>query len=505
MLEIASTASVCDGRQRLSGEEVDEGVRRVASSLRSKGLRPGSRVLVLGLKSVEHSIALLAVPAAGGVAIAPHHGLSAHQLRHIYADAEPSLTILLESAPASAVAAIPDDAATSSFGDLATEGSAAPYSVPTPGQPVMVIYTSGSTGEPKGVILTYENLMLGAESVACFYGLTSSDRLLCLLPFSFDAGFNQLLSGLVAGCEIHLRDFLLPRHTVEVCADYEISVLTGVPALWRRLIEAEWPSTARASMRLWASTGGHMAPVLSSRIDDLFPAARPILMYGFTEAFRASYLPIEEFRHKPASVGIPIPHAAFAVVGPGGRLCNVGEVGEIIQLGPLVAAGYWNRAAETQSKFAPLPARTRRELESPASQFQVPTCYLDRVAWSGDNGSVDGDGCLYFDSRRTELIKSKGFRVSPTEIESACLATGLVDEVVAFGVEIDDEEAITVVARRASEGVAERDLLEALTQIVPSYQVPSRVVFRDQLPIGAHGKLDRVRLREELSDGVTTR
>jgi acyl-CoA synthetase (AMP-forming)/AMP-acid ligase II len=500
MIEISGEATLSDRQGGLSGEELRDEVLRVAGSLRGGGLPPGGRVLVVGSKSVQLAVVMLAVPAASGVVVAPYHGLTALQLRHIHDDAEPWLTIMLDSASASASRALPDGCRTVTYADLVAGGQSAEVGEPAPGDAAAIIYTSGSTGAPKGVVLSHANLRLGAESVAAFYGLSAADRVLCLLPFSFDAGLNQLLAGLLAGCDVHLRDFMLPQHTVEVCDQQQISILTGVPALWRKLADADWTPVARDSLRRWASTGGHMPPQLASRICDLFPRSKPILMYGFTEAFRATYLPWDRFPDKPTSVGTPIPHAAIALVRPDGRLCGSGEVGEIVQFGPLVSPGYWNRPDETRSKFAPLASRTRAELEDARSPFAVPADCLDRVAWSGDDGSIDDEGFIYFHSRRTELIKSQGFRVSPTEIESACQATGLVEDAVAFGVEREgEEELITVVARPLSSGLEPHDLLKALRPTIPSYQMPSTVVLRDSLPIGPNGKYDRAILREEVS------
>jgi acyl-CoA synthetase (AMP-forming)/AMP-acid ligase II len=306
------------------------------------------------------------------------------------------------------------------------------------------------------------------------------------------------------GCDIVLRDFLVARPAVEVCAAEGISVITGVPALWRRLVDVDWPAAAQASMRRWATTGGSMPPRLSEQICERLPASRPILMYGFTEAFRATYLPARDYDDgKSSSVGVPIPHAAIAVIGPEGRLCRPGEMGEVVQFGPLVSNGYWNRPEETAEKFAAVARGTRKELEEAECPYAVPAGYLERAAWSGDNGTVDESGLLYFHSRRSDLIKSQGFRVSPTEVEAACIATGLVDDVVAVGVEREDrDEVIAIVARPASAVLREADLLRALRESVPGYQVPSLIILREELPLGANGKYDRQALTLELREAA---
>jgi acyl-CoA synthetase (AMP-forming)/AMP-acid ligase II len=473
-------------------------VSAARAALLARGLRKGERVLVLGRKSVELAVALLAVPNAGGVVVAPYPGLSAPQLRHIVADAAPAIAVDLGSA-ADARAELDAVPVVLSFDELsgAARDGREPAR-PAPDDPAMIVYTSGSTGKPKGVVFSHENVRLGADSVARYYCLAPDDRVLCLLPFSFDAGFNQLTSALVAGCAVHLRDFVLPHHVAAVCGEHRITTLTGVPALWRRLTGVDWPDAARRSMRRWCNTGGHVPVELSERLCDLLPLAAPILMYGFTEAFRATYLPPPLYREKPASVGVPIPHAAIAIVRDDGSLCAPGEEGELVQFGPLVTLGYWNREDDTRRAFRPIGERTRRELLDPANRlFRVPREHLDRAAWSGDNLVVDDDGCAYFRSRRTGLIKSQGFRVSPGEVEEACVATGLVAEAVAFGVEHDGEEAVAVAARPASEAVTPDRLREALRRSLASYQVPATIDLRESLPMTPNGKYDVARLERE--------
>jgi acyl-CoA synthetase (AMP-forming)/AMP-acid ligase II len=502
MIDISDSAVLIDADGRMSGAELRDEVQRVARALIAQGLQPGDRVLVVGRKSVQLTAALLAVPEAGGIGIAPYLGLSSNQWRHVVCDASPVLSIVLDSAPVEILNLVRKMVPAVHYESLQQNAGATQSDLPDsgPSEPALIIYTSGSTGRPKGVVFSHENLRLGAESVAEFYGLCPSDRILCLLPFCFDAGLNQLLSALRTGCAAYLMDFLLPQHTARACDQHEITTLTGVPALWRQLNEVSWTPAARESLRRWASTGGHMPIDLSHDICNLFPNAEPILMYGFTEAFRATYLPPERYAEKPTSIGVPIPHAAIAVVGEDGGLCGPGEIGELVQFGPLVTLGYWNRPEDSRSKFRPIASRTRTELMDPMQiQYSGVTAdQIDRAVWSGDNVLVDEDGSLFFHSRRSLLIKSQGFRVSPTEIEDACRATGLVRDSFAFGIDLKGEEMIAVVAVPASSGLHWEDLHRELITALPSYQVPRVIRFRDSLPLTATGKYDLQSARTDL-------
>lgn len=500
MLGIPEHFSLSDESVRMSGPELELEVASIARALRAVGVGAGERVLIVGRKSVELPAAILAVMRAGAIAIAPHHGLKAAQVQYIIDDATPSIAIALTSADRRVVDQLVGLQEVVEYRDLRVldcDESAGPQIHPD--DPAMIIYTSGSTGRPKGILLSHENIELGAESTAELCGLGADDRVLCLLPFSFDAGFNQFASALLAGCEVHLRDFTLPHIAAAVCAEHGITTVTGVPPLWRRLVSVDWPDAARASMRRWCSTGGHVPVDLSTRVNELFPSAEPILMYGFSEAFRATYLPPTMYAAKPTSVGIAIPHAAVAVIGEDGNLCAPGEVGELVQFGPLVTLGYWNRRQETERKFAPLGDSARAQLQGSDRAWQsVPPEYMEKVAWSGDDVTVDEDGCIAFRARRTALMKSMGFRVSPTEIEEACAATGLVDEVVAFGLEHRGEEVIAVVARPLSEDTTEAALSSSLRSSLATYQQPRIVHFRESLPIMGGGKYDLIALRREI-------
>jgi acyl-CoA synthetase (AMP-forming)/AMP-acid ligase II len=499
MICIPDSAVLIDQVRRLSGPELRREVGAVAGALVNIGVRPRDRVLLLGRKSAELAVALLAVPEAGGIAVAPYAGLTAAQFRHVVDDAAPAFVITFDSSPLAANAALRVGTKVVAYGDLDGTAKASPSVAIGPSDPALIIYTSGSSGKPKGVVFSRENLVRGAESVAEFYGLTAHDRVLCLLPFCFDAGLNQLLAAVRAGCEAHLRDYVLPHHVATVCDEERVTVLTGVPPLWRQLVNIDWPAPARESLRVWGSTGGHVSTDLSRTVCEVFPRASPILMYGFTEAFRATYLPTPAFSSRPTSIGIPIPHSSIALINDAGRLCVAGEPGEIVQFGPLVTKGYWRRPADDRSKFAPISELAREELlDAENNLYSVAPYHLDRAAWSGDMAWIDGEGYLYFQSRKSAVIKTQGFRISPTEIEEACHATGLVNDVVAFGVEQDEEEVVAIAAVTRSADVTSGHLQAELRRLLPAYQVPKVIAMMPEIPVMSNGKYDLRAVRREI-------
>ena len=349
-----------------------------------------------------------------------------------------------------------------------------------------ILYTSGSTGRPKGVMLSHRNLLLGAESVAAYIGNRPDDRILCVLPLSFDAGFSQLTTAFRSGAAAVLLDYLTPRDVVKAVERHGVTGITGVPPLWIQLAETDWPEAARRSLRYMANTGGRMPVPVTRRLRALFPEAKLFLMYGLTEAFRSTYLDPSLVDERPESIGKAIPNAEVMVVRPDGSEAGTDEPGELVHAGPLVAQGYWRDPTRTAERFRPAPAWSKLG---------------GTAAWSGDTVRRDAGGLLYFVGRTDEMIKTSGNRVSPTEIEEGAYATGAVAEAVAFGV--PDErlgQSILLIASPANgHGIeeAEATLRGAMAAALPGYMLPKQIVWLPQLPRNANGKLDRTRLREE--------
>lgn len=353
---------------------------------------------------------------------------------------------------------------------------------------VSIFYTSGSTGKPKGVVLSHRNMVAGAHSVAQYLENVAEDRLLAVLPFSFDYGFSQLSTAFHAGASVILIDYLLPRDVISMAARERATGLAGVPPLWMQLADLPWPAEACGSLRYITNSGGAMPLAVLRKLRAALPNTQPYLMYGLTEAFRSTYLPPVELDRRPESMGKAIPNAEILVVRPDGTPCAPNEPGELVHRGALVSLGYWNDLAKTAERFRPLPN-------------QNPALVLPEIAvWSGDTARMDEDGFLYFVGRRDEMIKTSGYRVSPTEVEEVVFATGLVADAAAVGVPHPKlGEAIVVVATPASNQAADSDrLLDACRQQLPLFMVPQKIEWREVLPRNPNGKYDRPRLAAEL-------
>ena len=349
-----------------------------------------------------------------------------------------------------------------------------------------ILYTSGSTGRPKGVTLSHANMWLGAVSVADYLGLRADDVTLAVLPLSFDYGQNQLLSTWYAGGSVVPLDYLFPRDVAKACVKYGVTTLAAVPPLWVQLTEIDWPEEARARLRRLTNSGGALTVELIRDLRSIFPNSRIFPMYGLTEAFRSTYLAPELVDSHPTSMGKAIPFAEILVIGDDGEVTVAGQEGELVHCGPLVAQGYWQDMERTAERFKPAPAISS---------------YGGIAVWSGDRVRRDVDGLLYFVGRRDAMIKSAGNRISPQEIESAALATGLVAEAVALGV-ADERlgQAIHLVVRAiANVQDAETALPKALAKELPNFMHPHVFHWRDNLPTNPNGKIDRVALAQEIA------
>jgi acyl-CoA ligase (AMP-forming) (exosortase A-associated) len=360
-----------------------------------------------------------------------------------------------------------------------------------------ILYTSGSTGNPKGVVLSHRNMVAGARSVASYLGNTPDDRILAVLPLSFDAGLSQLTTAFSVGASVVLMDYLLPRDVIRAAARYGVTGLAAVPPLWNQLVGLEWPSEVASSMRYITNTGGAMPKPTTRALREALPNTKVFLMYGLTEAFRSTYLPPDEVDRRPDSIGKAIPNAEIMVINEAGEECAAREPGELVHRGALVAMGYWNDPAKTAERFKPCPGQPA---ELPITELAV---------WSGDQVMRDEEGFLYFINRKDEMIKTSGYRVSPTEVEEIVYGCSGVAGAVALGLPHPTlGQAILLLATSSHDEDTERPLRDQLLAYcrreLPNYMVPLEVVIRDSLPHNQNGKIDRRALYGEYQDIFAT-
>ena len=482
-------------------------VVRLAGELRAAGVVPNDRVAVYLPKIPLSAYAFYAAASAGGVFVPVNPVLKPAQVSHILNDCEvrilvtsperlnqlqdviahtPSLVrIILSEHPASdAICPVP--------------WSCWPATAPAPLEPpdlplrldndmAAILYTSGSTGKPKGVIISHRNIVDGARSVAQYLGITEHDRLLAVLPFSFDYGLNQLTTAVLKGATCVLLDYLLPRDVLKAVERHRITGLAAVPPLWAQLAPLEWPDAAQRSLRYITNSGGAMPDAVLSRLRDKLPDTEPYLMYGLTEAFRSTFLPPDKIDERKGSMGKAIPNAEIIVMRPDGTPAAPNEPGELVHRGALVALGYWNDPERTATRFKPAPGQPEG--------ITVP----EIAVWSGDTVRKDEDGYLYFVGRSDAMIKTSGYRVSPDEIEEVVSALEGIEITAALGVPHPDlgQAIVLVVCVTDGADLDEAYIASACRRALPNFMVPARIVLRDEMPQNPNGKVNRQQLRSD--------
>jgi acyl-CoA synthetase (AMP-forming)/AMP-acid ligase II len=349
-----------------------------------------------------------------------------------------------------------------------------------------ILYTSGSTGKPKGVMLSHAQVMAGASIVSTYLEITDADRILAVLPFSFDAGMNQLMTAWQQGGTIILINFVFAREVVQTLIKERVTGLAGVPTFWSLMSQ---PSSSLAKqpvpLRYITNTGGAMPQPVLATLRKLLPTTRVYLMYGLTEAFRSTYLPPEELDKRPTSMGKAIPDTEILVIGEDGKPVKPGETGELVHRGPTVSMGYWGQPELTAKVLRPHPYL-------PPELGDV-----ERVCYSGDYVRMDEDGFLYFIGRRDTMIKSSGFRVSPTEVEEVLFKSGLVKGAAVIGIpdEMLGQTIKAFVVGRDGEPLAVEKLREFCAGNMPRHMVPKAIEALDEMPKTTSGKVDYPALR----------
>jgi acyl-CoA ligase (AMP-forming) (exosortase A-associated) len=488
------------GARRLDYAALAGAVDGAAAGLLAAGLQRGERVAVYLEKNIENVAAMFGASAAGGVFVPVNPLLKAEQVAYILADC--NVRILVTSADrlrllAPALAQCPDLRTVIALGKpdqlpdcgaAAVLGWEAAMKAPRAAAAhraidadmAAILYTSGSTGKPKGVVLSHRNMVAGAHSVASYLANTPADRILAVLPLSFDYGLSQLTTAFSVGATAVLLNHLLPRDIVKAVEAERITGLAAVPPLWMQVAPLAWP--ADCTLRYLTNSGGAMQRPTLDALRRALPHARPFLMYGLTEAFRSTFLPPEELDRRPDSMGKAIPNAEVMVLRPDGSACDAGEEGELVHRGALVSLGYWNDAAKTAERFKPLQS------------VQHGLTLTEMAVWSGDTVRRDAEGFLYFVSRNDEMIKTSGYRVSPSEVEEVVYAREHVAEAAAIGVSHPTlGQAIVVVAMgKEGSGLEAAALLAACKPHLPGYMLPARIVMSAaSLPRNPNGKIDR--------------
>jgi acyl-CoA ligase (AMP-forming) (exosortase A-associated) len=496
------------GRQRLCYREVLRRTTNLAAGLRRLGVARADRVGVFLEPSLAQALSIFAVSQSGGVFVPIHHSLFPHQVKHIVNDCGMRGLVLTrdklrqlrqleefaQDCPTLEFVVVVDGPGstagrlhTAAFEELVELCPDVPLQDISIGKDLAaILYTSGSTGRPKGVMLSHANVIAGASIVSEYVGIGPDDRTLAALPFSFDAGLNQIMTAFQQGATLVMTNFLFANDLVKQLLRERITGLAGVPTLWSLLANSGvFQKTEFPDLQYITNTGGPMPQTVLAILRDTLPDTQIFLMYGLTEAFRSTYLPPDEVDRRPTSIGKAIPDTEILVLSDKGEACKPGEVGELVHRGPTVSMGYWGQPELTEKVLRPYP-------------FPVDGCRSDeKVCYSGDLVKMDNEGFLYFVGRRDNLIKSSGFRVSPTDVEEALYRTGRLEHAAVIGVpdEMLGQAIKAFVVPKSGESLNLDQLLDMCAAEMPTHMVPKTVEVLRELPKTTSGKVNYQALR----------
>jgi amino acid adenylation domain-containing protein len=489
---------------RLTYAEVEARSNALAHALIRRGVRRGDRVVVFAQNGVDAAVSFWAVLKANAVVsvISPltktaklAYLLNDCRATALIADAElapvfapaaaasPHLSVILVAGDfdAAALSGLPGVA--SLHGAISDERRDRPPTRRSIDVDLAaIIYTSGSTGEPKGVMLTHRNILAAATSITTYLENVEDDVILCALPLAFDYGLYQMIMAFRVGARLVLeRGFVYPAQVVKLIVEEEVTGLPGVPTIFATLAELngrEGSEVQFSTIRYVTNTAAALPVKYIATLQGLFPNAKIYSMYGLTECKRCTYLPPEDLGRKPTSVGIAIPNTELWIVDDSDVRRGPGEVGQLVVRGATVMRGYWEKPEETARRLRPGP---------------LPG---EMVLYTGDYCKLDDEGYLYFIARMDDIIKSRGEKVAPKEVEGTIANLEGVKEVAVIGVPDDilgqAVKAFVVLERGST--LTERDILAECNEKLESFMVPRVVEILAELPKTATGKIKKAGL-----------
>jgi amino acid adenylation domain-containing protein len=485
-------AAVIDSGDSTSYAALRDRAAAIALALLAAGLRTDDRVAILLDNGVDAAATFFGILAAGGIAVMLNHALRPRQMAQMLGNS--GAKFLFTSAAFRADQLPPQDTARPVL--LVEEIPPAGDFVPlrrSGADLAQIIYTSGSTGQPKGVSVSHANLWAAMRAVTSYLGITQTDRIAGILPFSFVYGMSQVLCAVGTGAALVVERSPLATRLVTELRAQRITVLAAVPSLWLQLLGVPaFRTTPLPDLRIATNAGGRLPVAAVRAVRHAQPQAQLFLMYGLTEALRCTYLPPEEVDRRPDSIGRAIPGATILVLRDDLSPCAPGEVGELVYCGPTVALGYWNDAAATTRVFRPHPHLCDGAPDT------------ERVVFTGDLARQDDAGFLYHVGRRDRMIKTLGYRVSPDEVGDVIHASGEVADCLVVG-EADELRGQRIVAHIVlAAGGSLKRLKRHCGIELPRFMQPARFEVRDELPRLPSGKHDvaAISATSALSHGV---
>jgi amino acid adenylation domain-containing protein len=484
--------------QRLTYAEIDARSNALANTLVARGVTRGDRVMIFADNTPETVVSFWAALKANAVAVIINPLTKADKLEYLLGDCRPAafisdahiagvFTAPLGRSPHVKVAIISgksvgDDPRFLAFEDaLRGDRSAPPTERNVDVDLAAIVYTSGSTGEPKGVMLTHRNMLTAATSITTYLENTEDDVILGVLPLAFDYGLYQMIMAFRMGARLVLeRSFAFPGQVLALMVQEKVTGFPGVPTIYATIAGLKSIKQYDLSAIRYVTNTAAALPVKHIlMLRELFPQARVYSMYGLTECKRCTYLPYKDIDRKPESVGVAIPNTELWIVDEEGNKLGPNQVGQLVIRGATVMKGYWEKPEATARKLKPGP---------------IPG---EQVLWTGDYCRLDDEGYLYFVARMDDVIKSRGEKVPPKEVENALMNVAGVREAAVIGVpdELLGQAVKAFVVLDPGASLTERDLQKECQKRLEGFMVPKLIEIVPELPKTTTGKIKKTDLR----------
>lgn len=489
------------GEQKLTYSQIDRHCNRLANALLASGVRRGDRVVICLPNGIEAVLAIFAALKAGAVFVLVNHTTKSEKLVYILnncracaliiwdsklrelncGEKELSYTRLIFGVGSKELLSAESQRLRKPLTLFAeaiceTRSDAAPKNKCIDLDLAALVYTSGSTGRPKGVMLTHLNIVSAATSITTYLENTSDDTVLNVLPLSFDYGLYQVLMMFKVGGKVILeQSFNYPFQLVKRLIDEQVTGLPIVPTISAILLELDLSKYQFPSLRYITNTAAALPTRHIMDLRRLFPNVRIYSMYGLTECKRVSYLPPDQIDIRPTSVGRGMPNEEVYIVDDQDRRVGPGVIGELVIRGSNVMKGYWELPEETAKALRPGP---------------LPG---EKVLYSGDLFRTDDSGYLYFVGRKDDIIKSRGEKVSPREIEDVIYGVDGVVEVAVVGVPdpVLGNAIKAIVSLRPGASVTQNEILRRCREKLEDFMIPKLIEFQASLPKTDSGKISK--------------
>ncbi|HEY1374577.1 MAG TPA: AMP-binding protein [Candidatus Binatia bacterium] len=497
----AKIALVC-GDRRLTYGEIEGQCNRLAHVLAAAGIERGDRVMIYLENSVEAVLAVFATLKAGAVFVMVNPTTKAERFSYIMNHCRAAAVVTdgakfdsirgaLDGSSIKAVLLAGAERETQngrrvlSLGEILADETISCEAPPKRCIDIdlaTLVYTSGSTGRPKGVMITHLNAVTAAHSIISYLENTADDVVVNVLPLAFGYGLYQVFMMFrVGGTVVLERSFTYPAAVLDRVVREQATGFPMIPTIAAMLLQLDLTKWDFSHLRYITNAGAAIPLEHIARLRKLMPHVKIYSMYGQTECTRVTYLPPDQIDTRPGSVGRGIPNQEHYVVGESGERVGPGVVGELVVRGSHVMKGYWEMPEETHRALRPglLPG--------------------ERVLHTGDLFKTDEEGYLYFVARKDDIIKTRGEKVSPREVEDALYALPGVAHAAVIGVpdEILGSAVKAVIVPRAGMQLTEREVLRHCAAHLDDYMVPKFVEFRDAMPTTASGKVAKLVLSEQ--------